>query len=213
LNDFSARNHHNIDDHHFRLQQHFNGMNNVKDDLLAGVNFLNAISDDTIYDLVVQSNHDNALLKWLKNPHVRYDPENYEFWLECELKYVKSLKQNRTDFFYKEVMRDLGCNVNTDFIEEDESFSILGVELAIHGHRGANGGKGSAQAFSKMGPKSITAHTHTPSITDGHMCVGTNSSLDMGYNKGLSSWAHTNALVYSNGHRALLTMMGGRWFD
>jgi predicted phosphodiesterase len=111
-------------------------------------------------------------------------------------------------------MRNLGVREsNLHFIPEDQSLEILDTELAIHGHYGANGARGSASAFSKMGPKSITGHTHSPSITDGHMCVGTNSKLDMGYNRGLSSWAHTNAILYSNGSRALITMSNGRWFD
>ena len=213
LIDFSSRNHHNIDDHHSRFKAHFNGRNNVKEDLLCAVNFLNNIQDSDIKDIVIQSNHDNALVKWLKNKEARYDPENYEFWLECELKYIKALRKNQNINLFISSLEDLGLNDKIYFVNEESNFSILGVELGIHGHYGANGGKGSPATFTKMGPKSITGHTHSPSITDGHMSVGTNSRLDMGYNVGLSSWSHTNAVLYPNGHRALITMMKGRWFD
>jgi hypothetical protein len=213
LMDFSSRNHHNVLDHHFRYQAYFHGRDNVKEDVQDGANFLYQIGNPDIHDIVIQSNHDNALVKWLKNWEVRNDPENYEFWLECELKYIRALKAGKGCFLYEDVMRDLGTPDSTTFVREDDTFMVNDVELAIHGHYGANGGRGSPAAFAKMGPKSITAHAHSPSITDGHMCVGTNSKLDLGYNKGLSSWSHTDGLLYDNGHRTLITMMNGRWFD
>lgn len=214
--DFSARNHHNIDDHHFRYRSYFHGNDSVKSDLNLGATFLKEIGDPDITDYVIQSNHDNALVRWLKNFNVRYDPENYEFWLECELKYIKALKSVGSCFLFKEVMQELGVPESVTFIPEDGEDSELvlaGVDLSMHGHQGANGGRGSAVAFTKMGPKSITGHSHSPSITDGHMATGTNSLLDMGYNTGLSSWAHTNAILYQNGQRTLITMMNGRWFE
>ena len=215
LIDFSARNHHNIDDHHLRIESFYRGQDSVEQDLYKAVHFLNEIQDPEIEDFVIQSNHDNALVKWLKNPHVRYDPENYLFWLETETKYVKALIENRPVHLFREVLEGMGVrDTNLNWIREDEdSLRILGVELGIHGHNGANGARGSAQSFAKMGPKSITGHVHAPSITDGHMSVGTNSKMDMGYNKGLSSWAHANALLDPNGQRTIITMSQGRWFD
>jgi hypothetical protein len=215
LTDFSARNHHNIKDHHFRLKAHFHGRNEVKQDILDSGRFLSAISAPHITDAVIQSNHDNALLKWVKTADAKFDPVNYEFWLECELHCVRALKEGREPFLYQDVMmQHFGDQMsNTLFVQEDAGYSICGIELGIHGHHGANGGKGSPAAFAKMGPKSITAHTHGPSITDGHMCVGVSGDLDMGYNVGLSSWSHTDALVYANGKRTLITLMHGRWFD
>lgn len=215
LTDFSARNHHNIKDHHFRFKLHHQKRNDsVKGDLMLSASFLAATSDPEIEDVVIQSNHDNALLKWVKTADAKLDPENYEFWLECELRCIRAYKEGRDPFLYAEVMRELaGSLPNTIFVQEDSSYMVCGVELSIHGHYGANGAKGSAAAFNKMGPKSITAHTHTPSVTDGHTCVGVNGLMDMGYNVGLSSWSHSDALVYPNGKRALITLMHGRWFD
>lgn len=213
LLDFSARNHHNIADHHFRLKAFYHGRDSVESDIQESVDFLNGIYDNGIQDIVIQSNHDNALVRWLKSADARFDPLNYEFWLECELKYVRAIKANRNIYLFEEVLRDRGIPDKVDFVPEDSSCKIRGIECAIHGHYGANGSRGSAIAFSKMGPKSITGHTHSPSITDGHMSVGTNSKLDMVYNKGLSSWSHTDAIIYENGQRTLITMMNGRWFD
>lgn len=221
LSDFERRNHHNILDHYHRLKMYFEGKESVADELKIAARFLALIYDQDIDDIVIQSNHDNALLRWVKSGLARNDPANYEFWLECELLCVRAIKAkaigsdiNLEEFFlYEAILHDFGAPANTEFRKEYDKFSIKDVELAIHGHYGANGGRGSSTTFVKIGPKSITGHTHTPSITDGHMCVGTNSLLEMGYNKGLSSWSHTNAILYPDGHRTLITLNNGRWFE
>jgi hypothetical protein len=215
LTDFTARNHHNIKDHHFMFKAHFHGRNNVKQDIQDSADFMKAINTPEIEDVVIQSNHDNALLKWVKTAEVKYDPENYEFWLECELSCIRALRFGIEPQLYFDVMGHLIGELDHKiiFVQEDASYTVKGVELGMHGHYGANGAKGSPASFAKMGPKSITGHSHSPSITDGHVCVGVSGQMDMGYNKGLSSWSHTDALVYPNGKRALMTLMGGRWFD
>jgi hypothetical protein len=215
LTDFTARNHHNIKDHHFMFKAHFHGRNNVKQDIQDSADFMKAINIPEIEDVVIQSNHDNALLKWVKTAEVKYDPENYEFWLECELSCIRALRFGIEPQLYFDVMGHLIGELDHKiiFVQEDASYTVKGVELGMHGHYGANGAKGSPASFAKMGPKSITGHSHSPSITDGHVCVGVSGQMDMGYNKGLSSWSHTDALVYPNGKRALMTLMGGRWFD
>ena len=212
LIDFSARNHHNINDHHFRMKLFYHGGDSVQEDLSKASNFLRAIASAETQDVVIQSNHDNALYRWVKETTPKNDPINYEFWLECELECVRSIKRGHEPALFEWAMQQSGID-DVGFINEDDTFMLHDVELAIHGHRGANGARGSAIAFAKMGPKSITGHTHSPSITDGHMCVGTNSKLDMGYNKGLSSWSHTNAILYPNGQRTLITLSGGRWSE
>ena len=213
LIDFSARNHHNIKDHHFRLHSFFNSRDSVKDNINDAVEFLNAIKIDGVNDIVIQSNHDNALSKWLKADGVRNDPNNYVFWLECELAYVKALQEGVSHFPFEHAMTTIGVNDRVKFVQEYSGYTINDIELSIHGHYGANGGRGSLPTFAKMGVKSITAHGHAPGIIDGAYRVGTNSSLDLGYNTGLSSWSHTNAIIYPNGQRTLITMSNNRWFD
>lgn len=208
LVDFSARNHHNINDPHFLYQTYLSGTNVVKDNLLDAVEFLNAISKTSPVINVVISNHDNALVKWLKNPQYdfRTDPVNAVFYLETQLEYYKALDNGTTRTFYEDTLNKLeplADNINV--IHEDSSFIRLGIEFGMHGHLGANGGKGSTRTFTKMGYKSNTGHTHTPEIFDGAYVAGTSSLLDMGYNKGLSSWSHSHIITYKNGARTIVT--------
>lgn len=219
LSDFAPRNHHNIKDHHFRFLTHQTETANVELALQGCTGFIQAISaprpelTDSL-TAIIQSNHDNALLKWLKTADYKQDPENAIFFLECELEIHRWLRAGEDCPIFEIVMKRMGLPENVIFVGEDESFLICGdIECAMHGHLGANGAKASPAAFTRMGSKSNTGHTHSPSITDGNFTSGVSGELDMGYNKGLSSWCHTHTTTYPNGKRALLTMMGGRFSE
>ena len=94
----------------------------------------------------------------------------------------------------------------------DDSYRVLGWELGMHGHIGANGSRGSANQFKLMNTKTITGHTHQPIKLDGHMSVGTMTHLRVGYNKGLSSWMQTNILIYPDGKAQHLHFVNGKYY-
>jgi hypothetical protein len=97
------------------------------------------------------------------------------------------------------------------FLREDESFRLFDIEFGIHGHLGANGARGSLNTFRKMGPKANVGHAHSAAILDGIYQAGVSGNLDMGYNRGLSSWSHSHIVTYANGKRAIITMSDGEW--
>jgi hypothetical protein len=216
LSDFTARNHHRIKDHHFRFATHAHDTANVRDALSGCAQFLVDTSRPWCRSVVVESNHDQALVTWLKTADYREDPENAVFFLECQTYYYQQLGLGvQTPPVFEHVLNDLsaGLTANIEFVGEDDTYIICGdIECAMHGHLGANGSRGSPKQFTRAGPKSISGHTHSPQIIDGAVVVGVSGSLDQGYNRGMSSWDHTHCLVYPNGKRCLITLMNGRWF-
>lgn len=215
LSDFSPRNHHNVKDPHFMLRTFKHGTDDVAEALAGCSLFLNHTMREWCRSVVVQSNHDNALLRWLKEHEWRYDPVNALFYLETQTKYVRQLMAGVTDPpIFEQVLRDFAGSAadNVTFVSEDDSYLVLGIEHAMHGHLGANGARGNPRHYTKMGSKSVTGHTHSPQIIDGAYVVGVSGMLDMGYNRGLSSWDHVHCITYPNGQRVLITMMGSRWF-
>lgn len=216
LSDFAPRNHHNVKDPHFIFRTHWDGGANVEEALRGCANFVNQVDYDFTHSVVVQSNHDNALLRWLKTAEWREDPENALFYLETQASYIRQLQDGVDDPpIFEQVLRGFTDNalINITFVSEDESFMICGdIECAMHGHLGANGARGNPRQFTRMGAKSNTAHTHTPQIIDGAYVGGVSAKLDLGYNRGLSSWAHAHILTYGNGARTILTMHNGRWY-
>jgi hypothetical protein len=215
LSDFSPRNHHNIKDHHFLFRTFKQGVDNVAEALRGCSRFVELVRRDGMKVVVVQSNHDNALLTWLKNADYRTDPVNAVFFLETQTDYYRALDEGISDPpIFESVLRDFSADglAGVQFVAEDDSYMVCGIECAMHGHLGANGARGNPRQFSKMGSKSNTGHTHSPMLFDGSGVAGVSGSLDMGYNRGLSSWDHSHIVTYPNGRRTIITMREGRWF-
>ena len=221
LSDFSPRNHHNIKDPHFIFERHQEGTDDVKDALEGCACFLASVAEQVTtgwggWVHVVQSNHDNALLRWLKTADYRDDPQNAVFFLRSQLycyeRISKGLSANVFEHTMRELARENGKSNAFYFIDEDQSFTVLGTEYGMHGHLGANGARGNPKTFAKVGKKSTTGHTHTPQIFGGSFVAGTSSLLDMDYNQGLSSWDHSHVITYQDGPRAIITMKGGEFW-
>jgi hypothetical protein len=102
------------------------------------------------------------------------------------------------------------------FLREDESFVVChsyagGVENGMHGDLGPNGARGSIRAFARMGRRANVAHSHSAGIFNEVYQAGTSSMLDLGYNRGPSSWSHTHIVTYPEGTRSMVTLWKGRW--
>lgn len=217
LSDFSPRNHHSIKDHHFRFAMHNRGTDSVEEALRGCASFLWEVTHrrpETI-PIVVESNHDQALIKWLKTADYRDDPENALFFLKMQKAYYDYLVKGVSHPpIFEDFLKEAGCPDDVEFIDEDRSFTICGgIECGMHGHLGANGARATPMQFAKAGSRSNTGHTHSPQILDGAYVAGVSGKLDMGYNKGLSSWAHAHIVTYPNGKRTILTMSeSGRFY-
>lgn len=215
--DFSARNHHNIADPHFIYDKYVNGTDNVYSDIMESGYFLQSISRDFCQTVVVESNHDLALMKWLKTADYRLDPANAKFFLKAQAKVYDAIERGDKRFSVLEDTIREGFELqNVKFLREDDSFVIAkkagGIECAMHGHLGANGARASSRSFARMGPKANVGHTHSAEIFDGIYTAGVTGALDMGYNRGLSSWSHSHIITYQNGKRAILTMNKGSFY-
>lgn len=216
LSDFSARNHHNIKDPHFIFRTRQTGNESVEEQLMGCAIFLDRTKREGTRSVVVQSNHDNALLRWLKTADYREDPANALFFLQTQTLYYEQLNEGADDVpIFEMVLREFITDslAGVTFVSEDDSYVICGdIECAMHGHLGANGARGNPRQYTRMGMKSNTGHTHSPYMADGAVVAGVSAKLDLGYNKGLSSWDHAHIVTYPNGKRAILTMKEGRWF-
>jgi hypothetical protein len=166
----------------------------------------NYLDDILQYDMdvyVVSSNHDNHLLRYLESGDYVNDPMNYKLSLKLALAAVNGWNplqyaiENELDYRQDRV----------HWLSEDESCRVYGVEVGVHGDRGANGSRGSLQVFERGLGNCVTAHTHSAAIIRNAFCVGTVGLMDQGYNKGLSSWTHTCCLIYANGTKQLVNFI------
>jgi len=223
---FGTRNHHDSKDPFKRFKRHMAGKENVAQEVIEVMEYLSNQADrwpDT-HHVVVDSNHDRALERWLREADWREDPVNMQFYLASVTAKLMAIAEDRDDDFHMlqhwwvEMVADQTAEPwpNIEFLDEDESHVICddehgGIECGMHGHLGANGSRGGIRTFAKMGRRANIGHSHTAGIVEGIWQAGTSSQMDLEYNKGLSSWSWSHIVTYANGKRAMITMRNGKY--
>jgi len=158
--------------------------------------------------VIVKSNHDEFLSRWLEEGRFKYDALNFQIGCKLADRLVDGLDA------LKEGLRECYKLKNWNkiqFLDRDEDYKIAGIELGSHGDKGPNGSRGSKANMENAYGRCVIAHSHTPGILRGVYQVGTSSLFDLGYNVGASSWMHCSALIYPNGQRQLINSIGGKW--
>lgn len=214
--DFKSRNHHEARDPHELYRKHVRGAESVRAELERVAAFLKGeAARPECRIVVVDSNHDQALTRWLREAQLAADPVNALTYLDLQQRLYKAIGAGDDRYhLLADVMRTLGVR-GVRFLRQDESFVICrtagGIECGMHGHQGANGGRGSSAVFARIGRRSNTGHTHVAAIVDDNFSAGTCSLLRLSYNRGLSSWSHSDVVTYPNGCRTIVTLWNGKW--
>lgn len=221
LEDFYARNHHHRGNDLLRFGKHHHGRDNVEEGLQRSADFIDKHSREKMTNVIVKSNHDEALDRWLKESDPKTDPENAVFYHYMKYHQYKNLKMTPTgfdtidpfEFWCKnpESLQGLKSLDNTVFLDRDQSYTIKDIEIGFHGDVGPNGSRGSIKSLSKIGPKLIIGHSHSPGIFQGVYQVGISARTDLEYASGPSSWLHTHCIIYPDGHRTLIHIIKGKW--
>lgn len=212
LVDFTARNHHEIKKWRAMADRYHGNKDHVRQEFEAANTFLWNVAkysnDCSIY--VVESNHDTAIDLWLGNTDALKDAVNADFWIEMNYLMRLDARYEGLTAFQSAMKRTLWGDPVYTILAEDTSYKILGeIEAALHGHLGPNGARGNPKNLRTVG-KANTGHTHSAGIVDGVYTAGVYGNLDMGYNKGLSSWSNSMVVTYANAKRAVLTIKNGR---
>ncbi len=205
--DFRRRNHHNLHDPHVMALVTASGSENVESEVQEASDFIAACTRDWCTTVMVESNHDNALSRWLKNPDGAADVENAYFWHELNAAWHKAIRAGNSSFNAVEyAMRCADLPDSVEFVAAGQGYQVDDVECGLHGDLGISGSRGSPNQFKRFGVRTSTGHTHTPSISEGAYVAGVSAKLEQGYNKGPTTWAHAHVVQYHNGKRTILLM-------
>ena len=156
--------------------------------------------------IVVKSNHDEFLDRYLEDGRFMQDPQNA--YLAAKLFVAKV---DGADPLVEGLALAGPIPHTVRFLKRDEDYKVRGWQLGSHGDRGPNGGKGSIRSKETSEGRSITGHTHTPEILRDTIVVGTSTYLKLPYTVGPSSWMNTNALLYDTGTAQLVNIIDGAW--
>lgn len=158
--------------------------------------------------VISRSNHDDFLDYYIREGKYVDDPQNYLF--ASKLATVMIEGKNPLRYAIEELI-GLKHPEKIKWLEMDEDYKIAGIEYGAHGHKGANGSKGSLKSMEQAYGSSVSGHTHVPEILRQCWSNGTSSLLKLGYNSGPSGWVHSSTLGYENGMRQLINVIKGKW--
>jgi hypothetical protein len=171
--------------------------------------------------VIVPSNHDDFLRRWIVNADWKQEPGNALFYLKTAASMVEKTRfVERYGTWYPSpfpmIFRQTVDCSNIELLESDpecpeKSFVIEGIELSMHGERGPNGSRGSIQNHKRLGVRSIIGHAHTPGIEEGCYQVGTSTNLRLEYTSGPSSWLNAHCAINADGRRQLIVIVDGKW--
>lgn len=211
LYDMHAANHHNTNSFHRRYRLFVNEQHRVLDELRLTAEFVRKAHRDGVKMVIVRSNHDDALERWLDAADYRDDLENAEIYLEAQLEWVKQVRKGNDNWMMLEwALRRFEIPEDVTFLGRDESYLICrSIECGNHGDDGPNGSRGSLNSFHKMGRKQNLGHLHTARIRDGVYFTGLCATPD--YRRGPNSHSVSHIVTYPNGKRTIVTMLNGKW--
>ncbi len=192
--------------------------NSIEAELNSAIKYVIDTTPPNTKNIIVASNHNDHLLKWLNECDIKTEPWNaitYHGLMHSMLKKT-SMKASHAEYpnpfelYSSEAFKE-SC-VDIEFLSRADSYKICGIELASHGDKGQNGSRGSRRQFANLPSKTVIGHSHSPGITHGCYQIGTSSYLQLEYNQGgPSSWLQTHCLIYPNGKRQLVNIIDGKW--
>lgn len=206
--DGKSINHHEMKNTILRSHRAQEGELDLLSELVGLRDDLEALAQLVDQVVVVKSNHDEFLDRYLKDGMYTQDPYNHKTALRLALAMLEGEDPLRWGV---EEMVGMENKDKVRWLSRDEDFFIAKIQLGAHGDKGANGSRGSLQSMEKSYGNSVTGHSHSPEILRGAWQVGTSSLLKLSYNVGPSSWLNTSCLVYPNGARQLINMIDGKW--
>lgn len=177
------------------------GEDNLEDELKKMFIELDWFEQNMEKTIVVASNHDDMLDRALVLNDWRNNLKNAEIFVKMLHLTLSGLAPNGIIPYYikSSFKKIIALNTNDSFIRNN-------VELAIHGHKGPNGSKGSVQSFSRLATKMIIGHGHSPQIMNGCYQVGVSCNLNHEYNDGLSGWAYASCTLSKSGKRQMIIL-------
>jgi hypothetical protein len=205
-----AINHHEDGDTFIKARRAQDNKLSLREEVVSFANDLDTLATWANKSVVVvKSNHDEFLARYLKEARYIYDPQNHYFALKLSLAMFEGLDPLR-----HAVEDQVGLKEpeKVRWLQRSEDFKVARIQLGAHGDKGPNGSRGTLSSMEKAYGQSVTGHSHVPGILRGAWSVGTSSYLKLDYNSDSpSSWMNASCIVYPNGQRQLVNVILGRW--
>lgn len=212
-----SRGHHELKNFHKTFQKMVDGEGIVEDEIQVTAEFLHEADRPWLESVVISSNHDRHLDRWLNEADPTRDPPNARYFMTLQSQMLKAMEDGNRDFDILEwALRNAegGIPGRIFFLGEDQSYVICkaangGIECGLHGDLGPNGSRGTTRGLRKLGRPTNKGHDHTAAINWPVFSAGA-CSLDFPYMKGPNSHSVSHIINFVNGARQIMTFWGGK---
>ena len=210
--DGNSISHHEMKDPFIQYGKEISGKNDLGkeiDEMIDGLSVFEKFKNVVI----VRSNHDDFLDRWLKNEDWKRQPTFKNSRLYMKFSDMLLEQYGKDPYSVKGVIPAI---INERFpkfktLGRSSSYKVKGWELGQHGDLGSSGSRGSLQQFRQLNTKIIVGHYHKPERKDGAMSVGTTTKLRVGYNKGASAWLQSHVIIHNDGRAQHLNFINGEF--
>lgn len=197
-----------------RIAKQRSGKDDVKAEVTRAIEFVRKNTPKETRAIIQASNHNDFLRRWVIENEWREDPVNADFYLRTALVVSQSTKMGLGGMEHVDPFAywfRLAAVPNSTVLDLDQSFSVAGIELGMHGDMGPNGARGSIKNLRRIGTKSIIFHSHAPGIDEGCYQAGTSTRLRLEYNHGASGWLNAHVVLNADGKRQLVVFVDGEF--
>jgi hypothetical protein len=210
--DGNSISHHEMKDPFIQYGKEMLGLNDLSkeiDAMLEGLNVFKAFENV----IIVRSNHDDFLDRWLKNEDWKKQPTFKNSRLYMKFSDLLLEQYGKDPYNVKGIIPAIINERYPKFITlgRSESYMVKNWELGQHGDIGSNGSRGSLMQFRRLNTKIIVGHYHSPGRKDGAIAVGTSTKLRVGYNKGASSWLQSHVIIHTDGRAQHINFINGEF--
>ncbi len=210
--DGNSISHHEMKDPFIQYGKEIAGTNDLEKEVDGMLNGLKAFEKFKNV-VIVRSNHDDFLDRWLKNEDWKKQPTFKNSKLYMEYSHLLLDQYGNDPYNVKGVIPAL---INKKFpkyitLGRSASYRVKNWELGQHGDIGANGTRGSLLQFRKLNTKIVVGHYHTPGRKDGALAVGTSTNMRVGYNLGPSSWLQSHVIIHEDGRAQHINFINGKF--
>ena len=210
--DGNSISHHEMKDPFIQYAKEIHGTNSVEKEINTMLDGLKSFEKFENV-VIVRSNHDDFLDRWLKNEDWKKQPtsKNSLVYMEYSALLLKQYAKDRHNV--KGIIPELINQKYPKFITlgRNASYKVRNWELGQHGDVGSNGSRGSLLQFRKLNTKIVVGHYHSPGRKDGALAVGTSTKMRVGYNIGPSSWLQSHVIIHKDGKAQHINFINGEY--
>jgi predicted phosphodiesterase len=212
VHDFRTINHHESNQQVTRAFRFQNGDGLLQEELDSAKFAYDRFAEQFEKVIVVKSNHDNFLIKYLNEGVIQ---EQNRFVCSRLIGAMGAYRIDPLVWYYTKNDDWTKCIKYPDkvkWLDEDSIEKIYRVTISKHGHKGKNGSRNpSVQSMVSSYERVVFGHTHCPKIKREGYVVGYMGG-EHEYAKGdASGWMITAAVIYPTGAVQLVTCVNGKY--